>query len=205
MDISSLRQEYAATGITKDSLDPNPFKQFEIWFKQAFDSGIVEPNAMSLTTVSETEQPSVRTVLLKGYDEDGFIFYTNYGSQKAQDIGSNAKVAALFPWLALERQIIIQGTQDNLIDNLTIWMSQGDCFTAGIDFEIRPAECLLFLGKYSVDSPVSTIVTGLPESSELEWTLRELGVSQILSKPFSGIQLEKTCRYILEKFGLISC
>ena len=114
MDISSLRQEYAATGITKDSLDPNPFKQFEIWFKQAFDSGLVEPNAMSLTTVSEAGQPSVRTVLLKGYDEDGFIFYTNYGSQKAQDIGTNSKVAVLFPWLALERQIIIRGRAEKV-------------------------------------------------------------------------------------------
>ena len=74
-----------------------------------------------------------------------------------------------------------------------------------VDFEINPAECLLFMGKYSVDSPVSSIVTGLPESSELEWTLRELGVSQILSKPFSGIQLEKTCRYIFEKSDPISC
>ncbi len=109
MDISSLRQEYSTTGITKDSLDPNPFKQFEVWFNQAFEAGIVEPNAMSLSTVSKEGTPSARTVLLKGYDEDGFIFYTNYGSRKAQDIAENPKVVSLFPWLALERQVIIQG------------------------------------------------------------------------------------------------
>ena len=110
MDISSLRQEYSTTGITKDSLDPNPFKQFEIWFNQAFEAEIVEPNAMSLSTVSKEGAPSARMVLLKGYDEDGFIFYTNYGSSKAQDITENPKVVSLFPWLALERQVIIRGS-----------------------------------------------------------------------------------------------
>lgn len=114
MDISDLRQEYAKTGITKDSMAMNPFKQFEVWFKQAFDSGIVEPNAMSLTTVSADSHPSIRTVLLKGYDEDGFIFYTNYGSQKAKDIEATSNVAALFPWLALERQVIIHGKAEKV-------------------------------------------------------------------------------------------
>lgn len=114
MDISSLRQEYSTTGITKESLDPNPFKQFELWFKQAIDAGIVEPNAMSLTTVSEAGHPSVRTVLLKGYDADGFVFYTNYGSRKASDISENPQVAALFPWLALERQVIIHGSAEKV-------------------------------------------------------------------------------------------
>ena len=110
MDISSLRQEYATTGITKDSLNSNPFKQFEVWFNQAIEAGILEPNAMSLTTVSKEGVPSVRTVLLKGYDEQGFVFYTNYGSRKAKDISENPTVAVLFPWLGLERQVIIQGS-----------------------------------------------------------------------------------------------
>ena len=110
MELSNLRQEYTQSGITKDSLDSNPFKQFEIWFQQACDAGLVEPNAMSLTTVSKDNQPSIRTVLLKGYDEEGFIFYTNYESTKACEIEFNPKVALLFPWLALERQVIIHGT-----------------------------------------------------------------------------------------------
>ena len=114
MDISSLRKEYTQAGITKDSMDPNPFKQFEHWFKQAFDSGIVEPNAMSLSTVSPEGKPSIRTVLLKGYDEDGFVFYTNYGSRKAQEISANPQVAVVFPWLALERQVIIQGRAEKV-------------------------------------------------------------------------------------------
>ncbi|MCZ6673442.1 MAG: pyridoxamine 5'-phosphate oxidase [Verrucomicrobia bacterium] len=109
MDLSSLRQEYTQSGITRQSLHPNPFKQFEVWFQQAFDAGLTEPNAMSLTTVSHEGQPSIRTVLLKEYDEEGFFFYTNYESTKARQIAENPKVALLFPWLALERQVIIHG------------------------------------------------------------------------------------------------
>lgn len=109
MDLSSLREEYSKEGITKESLEPNPVKQFEHWFRQAFDGGLIEPNAMSLTTVSQSGQPSVRTVLLKEYDENGFVFFTNYGSTKAHEMDANPKVALLFPWLALERQVIIQG------------------------------------------------------------------------------------------------
>ena len=109
IDLASLREEYTRGGITRDSLHPNPFKQFETWFQQAFEAGLVEPNAMSLTTVSPDGRPSIRTVLLKEYDEEGFIFYTNYESTKAREIAQNQNVALLFPWLALERQLIIQG------------------------------------------------------------------------------------------------
>jgi pyridoxamine 5'-phosphate oxidase len=114
MDISSLRQEYTQHGISKESLDPNPFKQFDTWFQEACEAELVEPNAMSLTTVSENGQPSVRTVLLKGYDEAGFVFYTNYGSTKALEIATNTRVAILFPWLALERQVIVQGIAEKV-------------------------------------------------------------------------------------------
>lgn len=110
MDLANLRKEYTRSGITKDSLDPDPFKQFEIWFNQACEANLVEPNAMSLSTVSPDGQPSIRTVLLKEYDPQGFVFYTNYGSAKAREIASNPKVALLFPWLALERQVIIKGS-----------------------------------------------------------------------------------------------
>ncbi len=76
--------------------------------------------------------------------------------------------------------------------------SNSDDSTIGIiDFALDPAECLLFLGKYAVDSPISTIIIGLPKYGNLEWTLRELGVTQILSKPFSSVQLNESCRFIL--------
>ena len=114
MDISNLRKEYTQSGITKASLDPDPIKQFETWFQQALKAGVVEPNAMSLTTVSSEGQPSIRTVLLKDYDQNGFEFYTNYGSIKAREIAANSKIALLFPWLALERQVIVQGTAEKV-------------------------------------------------------------------------------------------
>jgi pyridoxamine 5'-phosphate oxidase len=114
MDISNLREEYTQSGITKESVDPDPFKQFEIWFQQACQADLIEPNAMSLATVSANGQPSIRTVLLKSYDQHGFEFYTNYGSTKSREINANPKVALLFPWLALERQVIIHGSAEKL-------------------------------------------------------------------------------------------
>lgn len=114
IDLRSLRKEYTQSGLTKSSLDSNPIKQFETWFGQVRDAGIVEPNAMSLTTVGAKGEPSVRTVLLKGYDDEGFVFYTNYQSAKARDIEENNRVALLFPWLALERQVIIRGIAEKV-------------------------------------------------------------------------------------------
>ncbi len=90
-------------------VDPDPIKQFDHWFNQAQDSGIPEPNAMSLSTSGADHQPSSRMVLLKAYDQKGFVFYTNYGSRKGEQIQENPKVAALFPWVALARQIHIEG------------------------------------------------------------------------------------------------
>ncbi|MCB1124207.1 MAG: pyridoxamine 5'-phosphate oxidase [Verrucomicrobiae bacterium] len=114
MDLANLRKEYTQSGITKSSLDPDPIRQFEIWFGQACEAQLVEPNAMSLTTVAEDGQPSVRTVLLKEYDSKGFVFYTNYGSTKAREMAANPKVALLFPWLALERQVIVKGSVEKV-------------------------------------------------------------------------------------------
>ncbi len=110
MDLSTLREEYTRHGLTKKDLDTDPFKQFEKWFQQATDAELPEPNAMSLATASAKGEPSIRTVLLKYFDEKGFVFFTNYESRKAQQIEENPNVALLFLWLPLERQIKIQGT-----------------------------------------------------------------------------------------------
>ncbi len=119
-DISSLRKEYTRAGLRRADLRGSPFNQFEVWFEQAGKAGIVEPNAMSLSTASPEGKPSVRTVLLKHYDEDGFIFFTNYGSPKARDIENNSNVAALFPWIAIERQVIIQGRAERVSSALSL-------------------------------------------------------------------------------------
>lgn len=109
MDISNMREEFSLSGLERKDLDQDPVLQFEKWFLQAKESGMIEPNAMTLATVNPDGQPSVRTVLLKFFDAEGFVFYTNYESKKAKDIEGNANVSLLFPWLDLQRQVKING------------------------------------------------------------------------------------------------
>lgn len=104
-----MRQEFVREGLDRADLDPDPIQQFERWFRQANDGGLLMPNAMSLATVDTDGQPSLRTVLLKFFDERGFVFYTNYGSRKARELEANPKASLLFPWLDLERQVVIVG------------------------------------------------------------------------------------------------
>ena len=109
MDISDFRTEYVLQGLRREQLDPDPFKQFELWFQQACDANLPEPNAMSLATVSNTGKPSQRIVLLKYFDRQGLVFFTNYESKKASQIQANPQVSLLFFWVALERQVQILG------------------------------------------------------------------------------------------------
>lgn len=101
-------------GLAYETLDPDPIRQFERWYTQACDSGIAEPNAMCLATADADGQPWVRTVLLKLFDESGFVFFTNYESAKAQQIAVNNRVGLLFPWVALGRQVKISGTAEKI-------------------------------------------------------------------------------------------
>ncbi|MGI9517384.1 MAG: pyridoxamine 5'-phosphate oxidase [Pirellulaceae bacterium] len=109
MDLGNVRKEYSRPSIDIDSLDPCAILQFEVWFGEAMDSIIVEPNAMVLSTVDSGGQPAQRTVLLKYFDQSGFVFFTNYESRKALHIEGNRHVSLLFPWYGLERQVEISG------------------------------------------------------------------------------------------------
>ena len=109
MDIADLRREYMYAGLSRADLDPDPFRQFERWFREATGGGLNNPNALSLATVGADGMPSIRTVLLKAFDRRGFVFYTNYGSRKAREIEANPKAAMLFHWLEFDRQVKIQG------------------------------------------------------------------------------------------------
>lgn len=113
-DITNLRREYTSKGLRRTDLDADPFRQFEHWFRQACDAEIIDPNAMVVATAGLDGQPSARNVLLKGYDQDGFRFYTNLESRKSEQIRQNAKVALLFTWLPLNRQIKIEGMAEKL-------------------------------------------------------------------------------------------
>ena len=110
ISLADLRAEYTQAGLEARDLDPNPFRQFGKWFEQALKSGIREPNAMVLATASAAGQPSLRIVLLKGIDERGFTFFTNYRSRKGIELESNVHAALNFPWIELERQVNVIGT-----------------------------------------------------------------------------------------------
>lgn len=114
MNLADLRRDYIKDGLLESDVDTNPFIQFAKWFEQASKSGIVEPNAMSHATVAPDGQPSIRIVLLKGVDERGFVFYTNYESRKGKDMDLNPKSALLFFWGELERQVRIEGTVEKV-------------------------------------------------------------------------------------------
>ncbi|MFK5955366.1 MAG: pyridoxamine 5'-phosphate oxidase [Planctomycetota bacterium] len=109
MDLSELRREYSQTGLKREDLKKDPMAQFELWFQQACDAGLQDPSAFSLATASAAGAPSVRTVLLKLFDQEGFVFFTNYASKKAKQIEENPQVGMLCHWLPLERQIKITG------------------------------------------------------------------------------------------------
>lgn len=114
MDITHLREEYRREALNRETLRPFPLDQFRFWFQQAQDAQIREPNAMILATASAEGQPWNRTVLLKKIDDRGLIFFTNYESRKARHIASNPRVSALFLWLGLERQVIVNGIAEKI-------------------------------------------------------------------------------------------
>jgi pyridoxamine 5'-phosphate oxidase len=107
---TELRAQLMANGLSRKELNADPFYQFQSWYQQTLSTDIPEPTAMCLATVDDKVQPWQRMVLLKLYDENGFVFFTNYSSRKAQHIGLNPQVSLLFPWHALGRQVKITGT-----------------------------------------------------------------------------------------------
>jgi len=123
-NIADLRREYSIKPLNRSDLDPNPFSQFDNWFNEALSVEAMDPNAMSIATVAPNNQPSIRTVLLKYYDEEGFVFYTNLGSRKAIEIGGNNRVALLFYWHELHRQVKILGRAERIgkADNIRYFM-----------------------------------------------------------------------------------
>ena len=109
-----MRGEYTHGEFRRESLKPDPIDQFTLWFEEACRSGIVEPNAVSLATVGPDACPSLRTVLVKQFDARGFVFFTNLESRKSREIAANPNVALVFPWLALERQVVIEGAAERI-------------------------------------------------------------------------------------------
>lgn len=109
MSIADIRKEYAMHALSEADVQANPLQQFSIWWNEALQAEIEEVNAVTLATASTDGLPTARTVLLKGYDERGFVFYTNYNSQKAAQLEENPRATLLFFWKELERQVRITG------------------------------------------------------------------------------------------------
>ncbi len=145
MSLADLRKDYSLAGLGEKDLARDPFRQFEKWFQEAQAAKIAEPNAMTLATAARDGRPSTRTVLLKGVDGRGFVFYTNYESRKGRELESNPRASLLFPWIAQERQVIVEGAVAKiareeseayfhsrpLLSQLSAWVSQQSSIISG--------------------------------------------------------------------------
>ncbi len=130
--IADLRKDYTLEGLSETEIDPNPFIQFKKWFEQALAAQLPEPNAMTIATTTPDGKPSARMVLLKDFDERGFVFFTNYNSRKGQELAQNPQAALVFWWAELERQVRILGSVEKVSE------SESDYY-----FESRPAKSRL--------------------------------------------------------------
>jgi pyridoxamine 5'-phosphate oxidase len=126
MSLQDNRREYDYGKLSRESLLDSPFDQFKLWMAQAIEADIQDPTAMSVATVNAEGKPWQRMVLLKDFDERGFVFYTNLGSRKAAEIEGNAQVSLHFPWLQLDRQVIVGGRAERLstVDVMKYFLSR---------------------------------------------------------------------------------
>jgi len=156
MPLADLRRDYSLSGLSEKDLARDPVRQFEKWFEEAEAAKIPEPNAMVCSLATRTGLPSSRMVLLKGVDGRGFVFYTNYESQKGRALAENSRASLLFPWIALERQVIVDGVANKLT------REESDAY-----FHSRPRASQL--GAWA--SPQSAVIAG---RSVLEAALKTL-------------------------------
>src|SRR5688572_17364921 len=143
MNIANLRQEYMREGLSEASADPDPIRQFERWFADAMRAGLPLPNAMTLATVTNSGAPSARVVLLKGVEQGGFAFYTNYLSRKGHELAARPSACLVFLWSPLERQVRIEGDVEK------VTARESDAYFAG-----RPAGARLSAWASSQSSAV---------------------------------------------------
>lgn len=145
MSLANLRKDYSLAGLAEKDLARDPFRQFDKWFQEAEAAKIPEPNAMVLATASRDGRPSVRTMLLKEVDGRGFVFYTNYQSRKSRELDVSPHAAVVFPWIVLERQVMVEGPVTKvsreeaetyfhsrpLLSQLSAWASQQSAIISG--------------------------------------------------------------------------
>lgn len=176
-NIQNLRQEYRAAELAEADIDKSPFKQFEAWFKAALDAQLFEPNVMTLATANASGRPSARILLLKGFDENGFVFYTNYESKKGKDLLENPQAAMVFFWPELERQVRIEGIITKVSEEAS---------TAY--FHSRPKGSQIG----AASSPQSTVITDRKPLEDRVEELKETYKDQEVPRPahWGGYQLK---------------
>ncbi len=145
MNIANLRKSYEKAELSETDSHADPLQQFGLWLQQAIDGQLPEPNAMTLATVGSDLRPSTRIVLIKGFDERGVVWYTNYGSRKGQELGGNPFAALQFHWVELERVVRIEGVVEKVSD------AESDAY-----FDSRPLDSRI--GAWA--SPQSQVIDG---------------------------------------------
>jgi pyridoxamine 5'-phosphate oxidase len=145
MNIADLRKSYEKAELSEDASAADPLKQFERWLNEAIQSEVPEPNAMTVATVASNMRPSTRVVLIKGYDERGIVWYTNYDSRKGKELAGNPYAALQFHWVELERVVRIEGRMEKISD------AESDAY-----FHSRPLDSRI--GAWA--SPQSQVIDG---------------------------------------------
>jgi pyridoxamine 5'-phosphate oxidase len=165
MNIADLRKSYEKAELSEQASNPDPLKQFEQWLNEAISSEVPEPNAMTLATVGSDLRPSSRVVLIKGYDERGIVWYTNYNSQKGQQLAGNPYAALQFHWVELERVVRIEGIVEKVSDE------ESDAY-----YKSRPLDSRI--GAWA--SPQSEVI---PDRSVLVTNAAKFGAKFLLQPP----------------------
>ncbi len=176
LSIADLRKNYCSATLNENEVAPDPIAQFENWFNQALQAQLTEPNAMTLSTVSAEGRPSARIVLLKGITKEGFLFYTNYDSQKGKELAAHPFAALTFFWVDLERQVRIEGK-----------VAKVDAQTSATYFHSRPRASQI--GAWA--SPQSTVITerGFLEKQAEQYTKKFTNQEVPLPPYWGGYQV----------------
>lgn len=180
-EIQELRRQYTKSTLSVKNVNKDPFKQFEKWFAEVINSGFLEPNAMTVATATRQGRPSARVVLLKGFDNRGFVFYTNYKSKKGKELEENPFACLLFFWDKLERQVRIEGKVEKVSEQestdyfktrpyksrVGAWASKQSSVIE--DRSVIVSEFLKYMVKFRTDVPLPPVWGGyrlIPESFE---------------------------------------
>jgi pyridoxamine 5'-phosphate oxidase len=165
-DLQKLRQDYARESLSERDVDANPFRQFEKWFIQAQNSGLIEPNAMTLATATPDGRPSARMVLLKGMSDEGFVFFTDFRSRKGTEIDANPYAATCFFWDVLQRQVRIEGrvTRVSVDESTTYFKSRPRGSQVGAWASMQSA---MLSARDALEREVLRLIEKFPEGTEI--------------------------------------